>query len=249
MENNKVLVVGGEQCFPASFGGTGGFECTALNTAEIYDPTTETFTPAGSGSCGTMTTARAGATATLINHTNYYTYLDGRILIVGGTSGSSFQSATPPPPPGSGAPTGQVAQNTAEIYDPVSDTFSPVAATVPVPSTCGASGTSPCGLVNHAAALVGGGDETPRQGQVLIAGGDLVSPLYESTKLAFIFDAGPRDLHRCGPDEYAPRAVQPDACQPAVRVPRRHHHRAGSGWCQRSVDVLHHGRRYARHDQ
>ena len=187
MENNKVLVVGGEQCFAASFGGASGFECSALNTAEIYDPTTKAFTPAGSGSCGTMTTARAGASATLINKTSGATYLNGRILIVGGASGSSFQSASAPLA-GSGAPTGQVAQNSAEIYDPASDTFTPLAASVPVPSTCGASGTSPCGLVNHAAALIGAFGTSPTdQGQVLIAGGDLVSPLYESTNLAFIF--------------------------------------------------------------
>jgi hypothetical protein len=188
LENNMILVVGGEQCFPATFGGASGYECTALNTAELYDPSTQTFTAAGSGSCGTMTAARAGSTATLINHTQGSTFLDGRILIVGGTSGSSFQSATPPAPD-SGAPTGQVAQNSAEIYDPVSDTFSSLAATVPVPSVCGASHTAPCGLVNHAATLIGGGSNAGSldQGQVLIAGGDLVSPMIESTNLAFIF--------------------------------------------------------------
>ena len=57
LENNKILVVGGEQCFPATFGSTSGFECTALNTAEIYDPASQTFTVAGSGNCtDTMTT-------------------------------------------------------------------------------------------------------------------------------------------------------------------------------------------------
>ena len=171
LENNNILVVGGEQCFPATFGSTSGFECTALNTAEIYDPATQTFTVAGSGNCtDTMTTARSGATATLINQTDDSTYLDGRVLIVGGTAGSSFQSATAPPP-GSGAPTGQTAQNTAEIYDPATDTFTPLAATVPVPSTCGADNTSPCGLVNHAAVLIGAGSvggETSDWGQILI---------------------------------------------------------------------------------
>jgi len=185
LENNKILVVGGEQCFPATFGSASGFECTALNTAEIYDPATQRFTMAGLGSCGTMTTARAGATATLIYDTQDSTYLDGRILIVGGTSGSSFVSGAAPPP-GSGAPTGQVAQNTAEIYDPASDTFTPLAATVPVPSVCGAGQTAPCGLVNHAATLIGA-TAGMDQGQILIAGGDLVSPLVESTNLAFIF--------------------------------------------------------------
>ncbi|MGO9454499.1 MAG: hypothetical protein ACLQDV_26140 [Candidatus Binataceae bacterium] len=189
LENNKVLIVGGERCFPATFGGTSGFECKALNTAELYDPTTEKFTVAGSGSCGTKSAARAGPTATLINHTSGATFLDGRVLIVGGTQGSSFLSATPPPP-GSGAPTGQVAQNTAEIYDPVSDTFSPVAAVVPVPSVCGAHQNTSCGLVNHAAVLIGVSEtelDPLDQGQVLIAGGDLVAPLVESTNLAFIF--------------------------------------------------------------
>src|SRR5690242_3552049 len=55
---------------------TGGYlieanRYTVLNTAEIYDPTTETFVPTGS-----MSNARSGHTATRLP--------DGRVLIAGG---------------------------------------------------------------------------------------------------------------------------------------------------------------------
>ena len=62
-----------------------------------------------------MTTARSGATATLI--TGSGTSLDGKVLITGGSTGSTFLALSTPPP--GCAPFGQVAQNTAEIYDPV----------------------------------------------------------------------------------------------------------------------------------
>jgi len=97
-----------------------GFECDALQTAELYNENTGTFTVAGAGSSGLMTTARSGATATLLDN--------GKVLITGGSSGSSFLSLSPAPA-GCG-PQGQVAQNTAEIYDPVADTFT---ATTPIP--------------------------------------------------------------------------------------------------------------------
>ena len=97
-----------------------GFECDALQTAELYNENTGTFTLAGAGGSGLMTTARSGATATLLDN--------GQVLITGGSSGSSFLSLNPAPA-GCG-PQGQVAQNTAEIYDPVADTFT---ATTPIP--------------------------------------------------------------------------------------------------------------------
>ena len=132
----KTLIVGGSHCFAMSYGPAGtcagtvfsGFQCDALNTAELYDESTSTFALAGSGSGGVMTTARSGATATLL--------ADGTVLISGGSTGSSFLStATPPPECG---PSGQVAQNTAEIYNPATDTFT---ATAPIPG-CPA-GTQP----------------------------------------------------------------------------------------------------------
>ena len=139
LPNHKTLVVGGSHCFPqtinAANGGPAcgsssfhGFECDALNTAELYGESTSTFTAAGSGSGGTMTAQRSGATATLL--------ADGTVLITGGSTGSSFLSLSTPPV-GCGPP-GQVAQNSAEIYDPVADAF---AATAPIPAC--ALGTAP----------------------------------------------------------------------------------------------------------
>ena len=215
LENNKILVVGGEQCFPATFGSTSGFECTALNTAEIYDPATQTFTVAGSGNCtDTMTTARAGATATLINETEDSTYLDGRVLIVGGTTGQLVPVSATAPPPGSGAPTGQIAQNTAEIYDPATDTFTPLAATVPVPSTCGAgqyravrSGES-CRSVDRrwirGRGDVGLGPDTDRGRRP----GFPASRIDESR---LHIPSPHADLHRRGTDGHGARVVQPDS--------------------------------------
>ena len=145
LPNNKTLIVGGSDCAPKTYGPGGlcgaatfnGFQCDALNTAELYTETTSTtgsFSLAGAGSGSHMTTARSGATATLI--TGSGTSLDGKVLISGGSSGSSFLSLSTPPP--GCAPSGQVAQNTAEIYDPVADTFT---ATGSIPGC--AAGTTP----------------------------------------------------------------------------------------------------------
>jgi hypothetical protein len=154
LPNNKTLIVGGSHCAAKTYGPGGlcggssfsGFQCDALNTAELYSEGTEQFTLAGAGSGGVMTTARSGATATLI--TGSGTALDGKVLITGGSSGSTFLALSTPPP--GCAPFGQVAQNTAEIYDPVADTFTatasipgcaagtaPPACTTGLPSTCG----------------------------------------------------------------------------------------------------------------
>jgi hypothetical protein len=45
---------------------------------------------------------------------------DGQVLIVGGSTGSSFLSISTPPP-GSGAPAQQQALHSAELYNPTSD--------------------------------------------------------------------------------------------------------------------------------
>lgn len=65
------------------------------NTAELYDPSTQTF----SATAGLMPAARSGHTATLLN--------DGRVLIAGGQLGSNFTVAT----------------DSALLFDPSSGTF------------------------------------------------------------------------------------------------------------------------------
>jgi len=157
LPNGKTLVAGGSHCAPKTYGPGGvcgattfnGFQCDALNTAELYTEGTG-FTLAGSGSGGHMTAARSGATATLI--TGSGTSLDGKVLITGGSTGSTFLALSTPPP--GCAPFGQVAQNTAEIYDPATDSFTatgsipgcPAGHAPPVtpPATCPAGETCDC---------------------------------------------------------------------------------------------------------
>jgi hypothetical protein len=143
--------VGGQSCGPISYGGTSGFQCDALQTSELYNETTKAFTVAGSGSGGLMTVARSGPSATLI--TGSGTGLDGQVLIVGGSTGSSFLSLAPPPA-GSGAPGVQSALHTAELYNPTTDAFTATGslpacpaghAPPPVPpSTCPAGDVCDC---------------------------------------------------------------------------------------------------------
>ena len=83
---HKVLIVGG-------YSQTQG---DAVNTAEIFDPTTETFAPTS----GSMAAARYGHSATLLG--------DGRVLIVGGFNFTAGELTS------------------AELYDPTTDTFSSV---------------------------------------------------------------------------------------------------------------------------
>lgn len=71
LNNGKVLIAGGQSCTPAN-------SCTALSTAEIYDPVAGTFSP----SIGTLAFARFGAAATRLS--------DGKVLIVGGHDGTNF---------------------------------------------------------------------------------------------------------------------------------------------------------------
>jgi hypothetical protein len=152
LPNDLTLIVGGETCAAASFGGTAGFQCNALNTAELYNESTQSFSFAGSGSSGVMTVARSGPSATLIEGSG--TDLDGQVLIVGGSTGSSFLS-TSPPPGGSGAPPANlVALHNAELYNPATDAFTATTNSIPgcaagvatcatgLPSVCPESTTS-----------------------------------------------------------------------------------------------------------
>jgi hypothetical protein len=94
LNNGKVLITGGTSTAGNYNHYTGS---TELASAELYDPATGIFT----ATAGNMTATRSGHTATLLR--------DGTVLIVGGMgwsdiSGYSFY--------------------TAELYDPVTDSFS-----------------------------------------------------------------------------------------------------------------------------
>ena len=82
LPNGKVLVAGGEDA-----------GSTAFASAELYDPSTGTFSATGS-----MTVPRVGHTATLLNN--------GKVLITGGASDPS-----------------EAAVASAELYDPGAGTF------------------------------------------------------------------------------------------------------------------------------
>src|SRR5207247_7555756 len=86
--NGKVLVAGGGSCGPPPQ------SCFALNSAELYDPATGTWT-----STGNLNTARDGHTATLLQN--------GKVLIVSGDKNSNsaelYDAAT-----GTWSPTGSL---------------------------------------------------------------------------------------------------------------------------------------------
>jgi len=85
LQDGRVLIAGGTT--NANVGGV-------TSSAEVYDPTAQSFAATGS-----MTVARQGATATLLN--------DGRVLLVGGVQNVGFRSEL----------------SSAELYDPVAGTF------------------------------------------------------------------------------------------------------------------------------
>ena len=94
LPNGKVLVTGRGRISDATY----NRRSNAI--AELYDPDTNTFSPAGM-----MIVDRQWHTATLLN--------DGRVMIVGG-SGYKYQS---------GNEDSVAAESTAEFYDPSSGTF------------------------------------------------------------------------------------------------------------------------------
>ena len=118
LANGKVLAAAGRTS-PAG---------TVFNTAEVYDPITETWTPTGP-----MNDYRWAHTATLLP--------DGRVLVAGGFGGV---------PTGTGN-NDQPVVNTAEIYDPATNTWT-------------ATGSMNVRRALHTATLL-------PNGQVLVAGG------------------------------------------------------------------------------
>lgn len=100
LQDGRVLVTGGTLTLGAG-----------LASAEIYDPATGTFSAAGN-----LSTPRAAHTATLLQ--------DGRVLITGGASSFILN----PPTSTNYGPIFAAAQDTAEIFDPATNVFSPLPA-------------------------------------------------------------------------------------------------------------------------
>ena len=119
-------------------GGTDGGTGPVLASAEIYDPATGRSTPTGS-----MAVPRSGHVAALLD--------DGRVLIAGGLGGADITTSWP----------------SAEIYDPISGSFSPAGpvtvAKVRTPGPHASSGEAGSAAV------------TLRDGRVLIFGWDPTS--------------------------------------------------------------------------
>ncbi|MGB6486912.1 MAG: PASTA domain-containing protein [Steroidobacteraceae bacterium] len=87
-------------------GGCPAIPCTDLSSAEIYNPATQTFTALSS----VMTVGREGAAATLLP--------SGKVLITGGAENGG---------------SGTVPLDSAELYDPVANTFTSLTATMTEP--------------------------------------------------------------------------------------------------------------------
>ena len=87
LPNGEILIAGGS---------SNGTPTSALQTAELYNPATGTFTAAGSGSSNMMTAVRFGHTATLLQN--------GQVLIAGGENSMG-------------------ALTSAELYNPATDAF------------------------------------------------------------------------------------------------------------------------------
>lgn len=155
---------------------TGGFDGSSANdaptaSAETFDPTTGIFTATGS-----MQVGRVFHTATLLCDLSAIACSDPRVLITGGESGGAQPGTT------------NMLQ-TAELYDPVTDTFT-------------STGSLLAPRTRHTATLLG-------NGRVLIAGGSNLVQLSPASlaAVAELFDPGtgtftttgslntPRDFH------------------------------------------------------
>jgi hypothetical protein len=126
---------------------TGGSSAgVTFNTAEVYDPVGNSFTAL----VPTMTTVRSVHTATLLPN--------GRVLLAGG---GILQA--------SGAFT---VFNTAELYDPVANSFTPLATTMTTPRIGHAASLLPNGQV----LLTGGGNGTSTSAFTVFSTAEAYSP-------------------------------------------------------------------------
>jgi len=153
LKNSKILIAGGAN---TTIG--------AMNTAELYDPQTHSFTR----SAHLMNLPRFGHTATLLP--------DGMVLITGGLTPKFGNGPIVCNQPTPLAQNGQllvpmVATSCAELYDPLADNFIPV-------------GSMIAARTNHTATLIDAilinGLSPPVGLRVLIAGGDDGNNSYNS---------------------------------------------------------------------
>ena len=134
--------------------GSGKGSSSDFNTAEVYDPVANTFTALSA----TMTTARYAHTATRLSN--------GQVLIAGGAHGSLSNP---------------VGLNTAEVYDPVADTFTALSAAM----------TSVRAL--HTATLL-------LNGEVLITGGAKIATV-TALNTAELYTSGPANTATTTPTQ------------------------------------------------
>ncbi len=153
LPNGKVLVVGGESALDTS--------AAALDSAEVYDPGTNTWTNA----VNTMSSPRANKPIVVVLRS-------GKVLVAGGSDAT-------------GAPV-----NTADIYDPPNNGFSP---------TNGTMGTA---RDLAAAALL-------PSGKVLVAGG--TGPSNAMLNSAEVFDPGTLTWSPVANTMFDPRGLGPGA--------------------------------------
>ncbi len=123
LDDGRVLMVGG------MFDSAGNVTASC----ELFDPISGAFSPAAP-----MGTVRAGHTATRLP--------DGRVLVAGGTSNLTLTSAT------NFTAILNASQDTAEIYDPVTDTWTAVPGSMTAPRFL----SSAIGLANGDVLLVSG---------------------------------------------------------------------------------------------
>ena len=141
LKNGKVLVTGGGP-FPVQ----NGIPPYALASAELFDPTSGTFTP----TTGSMSVGRYGHTATLLNN--------GTVLVTGGDNGLG-------------------ALPTADLFDPTSETFTPT------------TGNMSVARVGHTATLLS-------DGRVLITGGGNTAELFDPASETFTPTTGSMETAR-----------------------------------------------------